>query len=175
MLETNSTISIPEENADKFNSETKSSTSTGNKWTRPKPFEDEPVEMQVSMILKWIFAGDKYEKIMTGSEKLTNITTRLEKMKYNGYLRLFEIDMNIVKEYMTDSSWILYQDFKKKRERDAWKCPLCTLILEQNASNWKCHRCLFHFHEKCSKPMKTKLNGNSGESISLCSTCLFAL
>lgn len=174
-METNFSSSNPKKDASKGDSGTKSITNTGNKWTQPKPFADEPVKIRIAMVLKWILASDKHDNILSGEEKLTNITVRLGKMKFNGYLRLFEIDMNIIKDYMTDSSWTLYKDFEKKHKKDAWKCPQCSLIFEKSASKWKCHRCLFYFHNKCSKPMQTKLNENSGEGIPLCNSCFFAL
>lgn len=138
------------------------------KWHHPKPFKYESDEMRISLILKWIFAFNSRQDILSGTEKITNITSHLNRMKYNGYLRLFEIDMNIFKDRMTDTSWSLFQDFKSKHQGDAWKCPQCSLIFLENISKWKCERCLFFYHEKCAIKQNEEINV-------LCDSCFFSL
>lgn len=141
----------------------------------PKPFTDETEEAKLSMILKWIFGIDSYEGILIRNEKITNITTRLDNMKFNGYLRLFEIETNTLKSHMTQSSTVLFEDFKKKHEKDAWKCPQCSKILQPNHLKWKCARCLHWYHEKCIKERKIKRQENTSEEYALCNSCLFKL
>lgn len=115
-----------ENDRDSFNTRNQTaddSTNNLKKWVGPKPFESESTADKVSLILKWIFGSKSHEKIVSG-EKIANITTLLERLQFNSYLRLFEIDMNIMKVHMTENSWILFTDFKKKRENDKWKCPV---------------------------------------------------
>lgn len=107
-------------------------------WFHPKPFKDESQEAKVSIILKWIFGPVSLEGIITGKKKITNFTIQLENMKFNGYLRLFEIDTNILLK-------------------------------------WKCERCLFWYHGKCTKERKIKRKEIPGDEYSLCDSCFFAL
>lgn len=146
-------------------------------WVHPKPFRVESEDIKITMILKWILGSGStaYDGILNEKSKISNITVLLEKMKFNGYLRLFEVDMNILKKYMTESSWILFEDFKTKREKDTWKCPQCTTLFVQNTLKWNCDRCLFSYHEKCTKERKIKCKKNFGEDYSLCDSCFFAL
>lgn len=142
------------------------------KWAHPKSFGKETIENQISLIVKWIYGADKAsEGVLNGANKIVNITMHLEKMNYNRYLRLFEVDMEVVRKYMSVSSWTLFEDFKKKHLQDIWICPHCSTFLEQTIK-WKCERCLFWYHEKCTKAQKI---ANSNENITLCNACLFAL
>lgn len=144
-----------------------------NKWIHPKSFEEEPVQIKISLIVKWIYGSETFEAILLGKEKITNIETRLESMKFNGYLRLFEVDKNMLYDLMTDNSKILFEDFETKRKGDAWKCPHCSSIFGQGIAKWKCVRCLFWYHEKCAKPMQVKLSGVRDKF--LCNSCFFSL
>lgn len=155
--------------------DTNNTVSRQNQWLHPKAFTNESEDTKISMILKWIFGPDSYEGILNGKVKINNITVRLEKMKFNGYLRLFEVDMSIILNRMTVSSWTLFNDFKTKRQNDAWKCPQCTSMFAQNTLKWKCQRCLFWYHEKCTKERKIKCKENLDEDYSLCDSCFFAL
>lgn len=140
-------------------------------WSHPKRFKDESDETKLSMMIKWILASGSHESILSGAEKITNIPTRLKAMKFNGYLRLWEIDTNILMNCMTESSWTLFSDFKTKHKDDAWKCPLCNSFFAHNQVKWKCERCIFFYHEKCAKGRKIK----GIEDYSLCDSCFFAL
>lgn len=130
---------------------TNSTDDNSKKWIYPKAFKDESDKIKISMILKWIFGFDSYENIISGKEKIKNIMVRLQKMGFNGYLRLFEIDMSIIKDFMSESSWILFEDFKSKRQLDEWKCPHCSSLFSSDSMKWKCDRCLFWHHVKCAK------------------------
>lgn len=145
---------------------------TTQKWNQPRPFAAETTENRIAMILKWMCGSNPFENILKGAEKMKNVVFFLEKMKFNGYLRLFQIDMNIVKNCMSDSSWTLYLDFKKRRENDTWKCQQCSSLLLPNVSKWQCAGCLFWIHQECAKP---KTNKYRGEEFSICPACLFAL
>lgn len=141
----------------------------------PKPFKNESDQMKIPMILKWIFGLDPYENIISGKEKIKNITVQLSKMGFNGYLRLFEIDMNILKDFISESSWTLFEDFKSKRRLDAWKCPQCSSLFSKNSLKWKCERCLFWHHEKCAKARNIKQKEEPTSQVSLCDSCFFDL
>lgn len=84
-------------------------------------------------------------------------------MSSNGYLRIFEIDLDIIKKYMTETSLILFLDFKEKRQNDAWICPLCQDIATVMQQRWKCARCLFFIHTSCAKPKYSNWNADSLE------------
>lgn len=143
-------------------------------YSHPKPFWAESVEIQISMILGWIFRSESYQAVLDREDKIKNITSYLRSMRFNGYLRLFEVDMHIIKDRMTEPSWILFQDFKGKHEKDVCKCPLCTYDFVNDSVKWKCSRCLFYFHEKCSKGRKVSQDVNN-EGYILCDTCFFKL
>lgn len=141
-----------------------------------KTFTDEPIDARAKLILKWLLPDDLYKKVKDG-EKLQNICVHLENMKYNGYLRLFEVDMSIVKDYMTPTSWSLFQDFQNKREKDTWICPHCSVACGKDTVRWKCMRCLFWFHPACTQPkiIKTNTETNCEITYDLCFCCLFAI
>lgn len=143
-------------------------------WAVPRPYEDESDQKKVEIISKWVLIGN-FDNILNGTTKITNITTHLENMHYNGYLRLFGIDLCIIQRYMTDNSWILLEDFKQKHKNDKWICPQCQQILEQNTSTWQCGRCLFWHHENCSQPKVIKRQQNSDLTDFLCLACFFVL
>lgn len=136
---------------------------------------DEADEIKISIILKWIHGSDSHEDILTGKGKMKNITFLLGRMKYNGYLRLFEIDMSSVKNHMTGTSWTLFEDFKSKHKEDAWKCPQCSSFFVANLPKWKCDRCLLWHHEACTKARNIRQDGKSSGDYSLCESCFFGL
>lgn len=140
--------------------------------TPPNSFEKECVENKIHIILRWIFGLDSYENVLKGKEKITNFSIRLDNMQCGRYLRFFEIDMSIMKDYLTENSWRLFNDFKLKRQADAWKCRFCAVIFNEKKMYWKCARCLLQFHQKCSKARSVKVKG---DEYSLCDTCLFNL
>lgn len=144
---------------------------TSKQWSHPKRFKDESNDAKISMIIKWILTSGSHEGILSGAEKITNIPTRLKAMKFNGYLRLWEVDTNILKNFMSESSWTLLTDFKTKHKDDAWKCPHCNSFFAHDQVKWRCERCIFFYHEKCAKERKIK----GIEGYSLCDSCFFAL
>lgn len=156
-------------NSSNANNQTTDKSTSNLKWVSPKPFESESTSNKISLILKWIFGPKSHEKYVSG-EKIANITTILQRLKFNSYLRLLEIDMNIMKEHMTESSWTLFEDFKEKRKDDKWKCPQCFSLFTENAEKYKCGRCLLWFHTKCSQPRTSQKDG-----VSLCTSCFFSL
>lgn len=150
-----------------------SPTVNSTKWIHPIPFEEESSEIKISMILKWVCGSESYGTILSGKNKLTNITTKLKSMKFNGYLRLFEVDMIPILDLMTESSQSLFDDFKNTHKEDAWKCPICSAFFGQSSSKWKCCRCLFWYHERCTNERKVTRVAKSG--FSLCESCFFSL
>lgn len=146
-------------------------TASQSKWTVPKPFRDEPILKRAELMLKWILGDENFENILNGTKKITNITVLLNNMKYNGYLRLFGLDLDIMKIYITESSFILLQDFKLKHKEDKWICPQCQSFLEKQC-RWQCDRCLFWHHEKCSQPKDMR---SPCSNYRLCLACFFIL
>lgn len=165
--------SITVENASDATVEATVDLAISDKWIHPKPFEEEPEETKISLIMKWIYGSEKFAAILHGKEKITNVQTRLESMKFNGYLRLFEIDKDMLYDLMTANSKILFKDFESKRKGDAWKCPHCSSIFGQGIAKWKCARCLFWYHEKCAKPKQVKRSAI--RDATLCNSCFFSL
>jgi hypothetical protein len=107
-------------------------------------------------------------------------------MKFNGYLRFLEINMDIVKNLMTETSLTMYEDFMEKHSKDSWICPTCTSPCNPNHQRWKCLRCLFWFHNKCANPKTLKRNfaqaasqfsdtEKASENYVLCFSCFFSL
>lgn len=138
-----------------------------------KPFAEETQSMKTKMILTWILNEEPSEDILNGKKKVQNVTTYLNKMKNNSYLRLFEdVDLTMIKDFMTSTSWILLQDFREKHINDKWICPKCNSFLRTNQKFWQCERCLFWYHEKCLTGHIVKARGNSSEML-LCGVCFF--
>lgn len=140
-----------------------------------KTFTDEPIDVKTKLVLQWIMSDKLYQA--KAEEKIQNICILLNKMKYNGYLRLFEIDMSIVKKYMTDTSWTLFKDFEEKRKNDEWICPHCELMCKKDQVRWKCLRCLYWYHFDCSQPkeIKAKIISGGVDTYNLCFGCFFGM
>lgn len=132
----------------------------------PLTFHEESESNKVNRILSWLLPKSEYARITNG-ELLRNVAMYLEKMKFHGYLRIFEVEHEGLKPYMTDTSWKLFLDFKNQRESDLWICPLCNKICDHVENRWKCMRCLFFFHVDCRKPFK--------EQERFCFDCVFAV
>lgn len=138
-----------------------------------KVFIDEDEETQIKLILKWVLQTEMRADVLDKNEKIRNITTYLEKMKYNGYLRLLDIDLNMIKNYFTPASWALLEQYLKAHGNDKLICPQCKQCFGPADIKWKCERCLFWNHQNCTKP-KTIKNG-SGANSNLCFSCFFSL
>lgn len=65
-----------------------------------KPFEQLSNDDQISFVLEWIMGKQNYAEILNGKQLIKNIKIHLDKMKYNGYLRLLDIDLGMVKDLM---------------------------------------------------------------------------
>lgn len=78
----------------------------------------------------------------------------------------------MIKKYFTPVSWTLLESFKANHRNDKWVCPQCRRQFKSGEGNWKCVRCLFLYHEKCSKPQKVK---KSDTGVLFCCTCFFNL
>lgn len=137
-----------------------------------KPYQQESDDGKIMLLLKWIMQDEPYEQILSGQQVIKNITIQLNKMNYNGYLRLFDIELNILKNYMSDTSWNSLQDFASKRRSDSWVCPHCKHLFVSNEVKWRCERCLFWYHRMCAQPKE--LHGENTIFI-LCFSCLFEL
>lgn len=139
----------------------------------PKTFSAETQSNKAKLILEWILNDELSEDILNGNQKVQNIMFYLDKMKNHDYLRLFEdVDLGLIKRFLTTSSWILLQDFKKKHINDKWTCQKCNSFLKQNQKIWQCEKCLFWFHGKCmaSQTIKDK---NSVDETLMCFQCFF--
>lgn len=130
----------------------------------PLTFAEESGANKLKILLGWLLPKTECDQVKSG-KKIQNVSTFLNEMKFNGYLRIFSVDYEILKPCMSDNSWKLFLDFKKNRENDAWICGHCAQFLNDNDVQWKCRRCLLCFHEKCAKPQIG--------SDSLCFKCLF--
>lgn len=116
---------------------------------------------QIALIFRWILQSDNQQE---QTDEIKNITLHLKNMPLNGYLRIFELDFDIVKKCMSDTSWILFLDFKEKRQNDSWICPHCKKFATVMEQRWKCDRCLFFFHTNCTKPQYTNFTASTFEN-----------
>lgn len=134
-----------------------------------KSFAEETTASKIDITFKWIFPNGHECK---DGKKMQNICMHLTSMTANGYLRLFEIDMTVMKDYMTETSWTLFRNFQEKHMHDPWICSHCNANCNDNENRWKCLRCLLWFHAACSKP---QIISSSGNKTNYCLTCFFNL
>lgn len=134
-------------------------------YSGPKSFSNESENAKISIILDWLMPNEKF----TEETKIQNITFLLNKMDFNGYLRIFEVEFEIIRNHLTDTSWNLLQDFKQKRQNDAWVCPSCMQFVGVMQQRWKCARCLYFYHTHCVQPNYIK--GTNEIFDNFCSKC----
>lgn len=137
-----------------------------------KTFMDECKEKQIKLVLKWIVEPTELSDILSGNQQIRKITYLLDGMLFNGYLRLFDIDLSMIKKYFTPISWTMLESYKANHKDDNWVCPQCRRHFKSADGKWKCERCLFWYHEKCSKPQEAK---RSDSDVLFCCTCFFNL
>lgn len=140
--------------------------------SHPKPFAKESRSKQLEIVLKWFLDADSVKNVLNGTMTIQNITEHLEKMKFNGYTRLFDIDLSILKEYLTERSFTLLNAFKIRRKADSCICPQCTFHIEVYDTKWNCERCLFWWHGSCSQFKEVT---NSDNNYKLCYGCFWEL
>lgn len=164
-----------------------------------KTFMEECKEKQIEMTLKWIVNPTELADILNGNNQIRNITSLLDNLQFNGYLRLFEIDtskikkkidlsdcdklitscdsyfdvdLGIIEKYFTPVSWTMLGNYKTNHKNDTWICPQCRRHFGRADGKWKCERCLFWYHETCSRPKKVK---RSNTDAYFCCSCFFNL
>lgn len=130
----------------------------------PVPFSSESDENKLKLMLMWLLPKNQYESVLYGGS-IQNVKIHLENMKFNGYLRIFKADFSLLKEKMSLTSWKSFIDFEQKRKKDKWICPTCTNFCDDIIERWKCARCLFYFHDKCSQ--------SRTNNILICYKCFF--
>lgn len=156
-------------------------------------FMEESKENKIEMTLKWIVEPTEFADIISGKEQIRNITSLLDNMRFNGYLRLFEIDISMIRKkidfsdcnrtyfdvdlgmvekYFTPVSWTMLENFKANHKDDKWMCPQCRRHFGRADGKWKCERCLLWYHEKCSQPKQVK---RSDAGVLFCFSCFFNL
>lgn len=136
----------------------------------PKPFALEADESKVELVLKWINTGD-CEDILSGNKKVQNMRMLLEGMAFNGYLRILkDVEPNLIKNYLSSTSWSSFERFRKEHEDDKVICPYCKNCFDQNKTFWKCCRCLFYFHTTCAAPKRLRTKDDIYE---MCVKCAF--
>lgn len=62
-----------------------------------KTFMDESKEKQIDLALKWIVEPGTLPDILGGTRQIKNISCLLDDMRFNGYLRLFDIDLSMIR------------------------------------------------------------------------------
>lgn len=139
---------------------------------QPKTFIEEDENTQRKLILEWLL-NSPVDEYLHKHKTIDNITLLLENMKANGYLRIIQnIDLEIIKEYCSETSWEMIETFRENRTGDELKCSQCSDNFE-NINFWKCMRCFHVYHSKCcaSKIITRKEN----EQYSLCTGCFFQI
>jgi rubredoxin len=136
----------------------------------PKSYANEPDIEKIKMVLNWLRLSDKIEDIMSGKQQVQNITELLTDMHYNRYLRIVhDIDLNLIKVFLSETSWMLLQQFKTHHFNDGWICPSCKKYFQMLDSKWKCSRCLFFYHSLCAMGHAYAMNNNT--TYLLCGIC----
>lgn len=118
--------------------------------SRAISFDKESEIEQINSVLGWILPEEECKYVKNGN-LIKNIRMYLDQIRLNGYLRFFKIDFQMLKPYMTETSWKAFIDFKTKRQNDNWICPKCSKLCNQEP-RWKCVACLFYFHTKYGRP-----------------------
>lgn len=131
---------------------------------------------QSALILKWITGKTLSNDILNGSDKLRNISIYLDLLKTQGrrtYLRLKDVNIDLIKEYLSVCSWDLLLDFLKKIIDELNVCHVCKVELQNiNDEIFKCSRCLLYYHEKCENGRKLDNLGLSSQYF-ICKNCFF--
>jgi rubredoxin len=137
----------------------------------PKAYIDEPDIAKIKIILNWM-KQQKIDEILSGKEVIQNITVHLFSMQHNGYLRiLHDVDMNLIKVYLSETSRILFEQFKQDHLSDGWICPMCTKHFGLSDSKWKCSKCLYVYHNSCA--IGHAFDNVDNTIYLLCSSCAF--
>lgn len=135
----------------------------------------ETENIQSAFVLKWL-TGEIPSNILNGSEKLRNISVYLDRLKKQGsrtYLRLQEVKLEVIKEYLSDCSWDLLIDFVKKNIDELNVCHVCEVELHNiNNEIFKCSRCLLYYHERCKEGQKLNDLDLSSQYF-ICKNCFF--
>lgn len=85
--------------SDPIPTNTSTKITTASQFGSVKTFIDEPEKNQIELILKWIVEPAMLSDILGGNQQIRNITVLLEGMRFNGYLRLFDINLSMIREY----------------------------------------------------------------------------
>lgn len=127
---------------------------------QPTIFRDETPKNQAQLVLTWIF-GDANAARYLGGETINRIPTHLSKMKCNGYLRILNnVNLLILKEYCSQTSWELLQSYKEEHGDDELFCFHCEKVITQGEGLWTCDRCFKVFHTVCHDPKMFNNNTN---------------
>lgn len=81
----------------------------------PVPFAQETAPRQIECVLNWFLTKDEFNNVLQKGDSIKNVVSRLEKMVFNGYLRIFDVEFEMLQNYMSETSWKVFLDFKRKR------------------------------------------------------------
>lgn len=138
----------------------------------PQPFAFLSEYLKSKQLLTWLLGQTPSEEILNGTRKISNATSLLQGSKHNSHLRLFEGEnSNLIESHLTETSKLLFKEFKEKHITDYWICPTCDKDVSKGHRKWRCDACLQYFHKKCKI---AKQNSYNDSIFYYCSDCFFA-
>lgn len=126
-------------------------------------------------MMKWLTGEFPNNDILDESKKLRNISFYLDQLKKQGsrsYLRLMDINVEVIKQYLSECSWNLLEDFLRKNKHELNVCHVCKFELLNNNGIFKCSRCLLYYHDECEDRQTLNDSDLSGQYL-ICKNCYF--
>lgn len=132
------------------------------------PFVGKSLEQQQKILLSWITENHDLDAYFYHNVKIKNIENCLDKLLSNKlHNRLCRVNINIIKNFVTEISWKVLSAFIKEHEEDTDICRRCESNIPSDASFYVCHSCLLCFHSICDPEHKLQSN----DEICVCRDC----
>lgn len=114
-------------------------------------FIRESTDNKKQILLGWLIGEKNVEKHMKEStSQIKNVEGYLETLEKDGrHLRLSRVDLSIIRDYLTNTSWVFLHKYLENHANDENVCDRCTFKLKNNENNFLCQRCLLKYHNIC--------------------------
>lgn len=124
----------------------------------PLPFDEETLEARAQIALKWMLNVNTLDRdILNGNKKISDMAHILKKEHPNRYLRVLQnVDLEILREYITETSFDFINDLKETTKNNSFICPTCNFVINQTneVDEFQCDKCFLFYHRKCSEVYK---------------------
>lgn len=144
-----------------------------SKKSLPVAFKHLSKSNKVKTILTWIMNDIPNESVMNHTRKIDTIQFHLNNIPNNAYMRLFEeVDVNILKEYLSEKAWCELQNFKAEHQNDMWHCHICFAVLSKRKLLIMCDKCMLWFHQTCLRKQSNLKGVAFNRKVFFCNSCL---